>query len=416
MVAASITRLSPSANPCLQWQIAHKSRQVDRVEAQLAAANERLVALERARSSDKAQLRRDHEELERALAVSKKEVAAQSAERQRALQDLSATQQQLRSAQSERNAAVTTLGELRSRLDASERLVQQLKQSLQQAEARAATLAQELERQRAVARHQENQMQLLEGKLSRSIALDADEWQRKRQEEESTWHQQLAALEHALAAEKQQSASLQQQLGREKTAAKETAEHAVARARVLSEELVTANLCIAERKKQLEALKSELEGAIEQLGRESSARKDCEALLVLEVERREELTRKLVGDANSVKSELEAEQQRSAQLLAQIESLEARLADASVASSIASESRGDAASATAPSGSTPRRQAQVVADLRVDLARARQKIAALEEKLAKRAAESGGSSSRRDKDSTDGKLSAREKRVVDEQK
>lgn len=363
-------------------------------------------------SDDKARLRRDREELERALAASKKEAA----DRQRFLHDLSVAQQQLRAAESERDAADCAVGEHVSQLDASKRLVLELKQSLQQAEARAVTLAHELERQRAVSRHQENQVQLLEGKLSRSIALDADEWQRKRQEEESTWHQQLAALEHALAVARQQSAALQQQLDREKAAAKETAEHAVARARALSEELTTANLCIAERKKQWETLRAELEDATARLERESSARKDYEARLALAVAQGDERAWRQVDDANAVRSELEAEQHRNAQLVSKIESLEARLVEANAAASGNREGKGDPASAVVANGGTPRRQAQVVADLRVELARARQKVSALEDKLAKRAAGGGSGSARRDKESADSKLGAREKRVAEEQR
>jgi chromosome segregation ATPase len=397
-------------------QIADERRRSERLEAQLSAANERAAVLEKIASNDKAQLRRDREELERALAASKKEVAAQSAERQRLLHDLSMAQQQLRVAESERDAAASVVDAHVSQLDASKRLTLELRQSLQQAEARATSLTQELERQRAVSRHQENQMQLLEGKLSRSIALDTDEWQRKRQEEESTWHQQLAALEHALTVERQQSATLQQQLDREKAVAKDTAEHAVARAQALSEELTTANLCIAERKKQWETLKAELEDARAKLESERSARKDCEARLALAVVQGDKRTRKQVDDENAVRSELEAEQQRNAQLVSQIESFEARFAEANAAVSANNEDKGDPASTMVTSGDTPRRQAQVVADLRVELARTRQKVAALEDKLAKRAAGGGGGSARRDKESADSKLGAREKRVAEEQR
>uniref|UniRef100_K3WYW7 Uncharacterized protein n=1 Tax=Globisporangium ultimum (strain ATCC 200006 / CBS 805.95 / DAOM BR144) TaxID=431595 RepID=K3WYW7_GLOUD len=122
--------------------------------------------------------------------------------------------------------------------------------ALQLVESHLSTSANEVERQKTQLLHQENQLQLLETKLNRSIPVDDEELQRKRQMEESNWNQRLAALEYALAAEKQTTTLLNEQHRTSIAIEREKAAHAIAQAKAVAEELEVANMCLAERKKQ----------------------------------------------------------------------------------------------------------------------------------------------------------------------
>lgn len=351
-------------------------------------------------------------ELERTLGCNKRDSTSFLADLRALKVDLSTAHQQLQTLQAEKISLNTRINELHAQLGEGKQSIQQKQQLLEVSERKVSMLTQELERQRATARHQENQVQLLEEKLSRSIAVDADAWQKKREEEQSTWHQQLAALEHSLSAEKQQRERLEQLFAREVKSAKENAEHATSRAATLAEELATANLCIAERKRQYEAQKEALEAAVALVEREQGERKNSEAILKMEIrnqmaanQRQQEDTASIVA---TIKDQLADEQQQKAIVHSQLADLETRLV--TLSSSATSEEQSDQMSGT------PRRQGHLTAELRVELSRARQKIAALEAKLSKKASESGSASARREREAQESRLNVREKRVTDDQK
>lgn len=448
-------------------------KKLAQLEALVAATENKLRSLDTTSSEEKAQLRREKLELEDALQRKRREFDSSSMEAsantERKLSELAAqvrrikeeyanAQLMLQKSQAEVAALQTEIEDMRrakSHLNETvqtqqirlRELEQQLAENstsattatqqlqrkekiLEQSEARLAAAMDELERLRKSAHHHENQVQLLEEKLSRSITVDDDEWQRRRQQEESTWNQQVTSLEHALASERQNRLLLQDQHSKALEMAREKTEHAVTQAQAVSEELATANLCLAERKRQRERDQSEWEAKITALTGELARVKqelsdECSRQLAeqakmhaQELEKWKHAPQPQAETVHSVDLELKNEllslHHERDEMAGRIASLEHALATAEATiSALSLASRAPAEEAIPPSSNigSPRTQAHVAAELRVELQRAKQKIAALE-------AKAGKHDSARAKDA-DGKmalLNARERRASEDQK
>lgn len=322
--------------------------------------------------------------------------------------------------------------------------------SLQQAQCRLDASLEDLEWHKKHLMHQENQLQLLESKLSRSISVDDDEVQKRKHFEESNWNQRLAAMEHALASEKQSAASLKEQQRTSIAIERERAEHAVAQFKAVAEELEVANLCLAERKKQREQEKrafgdekQELQtrvavliAEIQSLQQQQSSQpcEDQESQYRLEIER-------LTTDLQSAKRGLESVRtvaQKQIELFAQQTEHEKRehealwqskleyevsmykstanLAETAelqvrhVLESLMEERDSLVHKVQMMERSTPR-STSVLSETRVELQKAKLKIVALEDKLAR-----GETSRAKDVDGKIAQLSARERKSTEEQK
>lgn len=105
--------------------------------------------------------------------------------------------------------------------------------------------------------YQTNLLQELECKLHQSIPNDQAHEQLQI-ENEKKWNQRLSAIEHLLALEKQNAAILKDQQQVTLSIERDKVVHATKQMRVMANELETANLCLAERKKQREKLEAEL--------------------------------------------------------------------------------------------------------------------------------------------------------------
>ncbi|DBA04658.1 TPA: hypothetical protein N0F65_012241 [Lagenidium giganteum] len=127
-------------------------------------------------------------------------------------------------------------------LDSNEKLVKQTQQQLNNA-------LEEIERQHELVLHRENQLQLLESKLHRSVLMEDEAEKQIRTLEDTKWNQKVAALEHELESERQQMALLKEQHAKSLSQEQEKAKHALTQVQSVTEELETANLCIAERQK-----------------------------------------------------------------------------------------------------------------------------------------------------------------------
>nr|CCA20422.1 AlNc14C94G5785 [Albugo laibachii Nc14] len=107
--------------------------------------------------------------------------------------------------------------------------------------------------------YQADLLQELEDKLHRSIPNDEAHVQLQI-ENEKKWNQRLSAVEHLLALEKQNAAILRDQQQVTLSIERDKVAHATKQMRVMANELETANLCLAERKKQREILEAQLVG------------------------------------------------------------------------------------------------------------------------------------------------------------
>lgn len=468
--------------------------QLRAAEHSLASVSERHRKLEEAATQEKQQLRHDKHELERMLRqrddelqtrtqLAAKELGAKlSTELKSAKGQLEKLRTELRRSEARTASLTSELSKFRADGAAQASAIEQLQAEL----ARSALRTRELELSLTSARsdvlekdaalqlaqsrldaaledvewhkqqlvHQTNQLQLVEAKLSRSVAADDDEAQRRRQLDESNWHQRVAGLEHALAAEKQAVASLQEQHDRSVASEKERAEHAVAQCRAVTEELEVANLCLLERKRQREhdsqafsdekqALEFRITALMVEVGRlqqhdvlhRDATDTDPERQrLELEVERlREQLqcareqvdatqrsAQHQIEDATAradrecleiasttrAAAEREIRELQTAANRAEVAELEVRHA----LESLADERDLLLQRVQALERAMPRSSA-ALSETRVELQRARQRIASLEEKLSLSEA-----SRTKDVDSKLAQLSARERKATDEHK
>lgn len=255
--------------------------------------------------------------------------------------------------------------------------------------------------------HVENQLQLLESKLSRSLPVEDEEAQRRKQADECTWHQRVAALEHALASERQSVLSLKETQRTSILTEQEKATHAVAQCKAVTDELEVANLCLAERKKQREqehaAFTEErqaLQLRVASLGAEVASLQEKQAAARLEAEAREREA------ARVLELEHEVSEHKSATNRAETAELETRRA-----LELLSEERDVLVQKLQVMERTTPRSASALSEARVELLRAKQKIASLEDKLAH-----GDSARAKDIDGRIAHLSARERKATDEQK
>jgi chromosome segregation ATPase len=411
------------------------------LQSSLASTVERYRTLELAAAQDKAQLRRDKQELERLLRAKEDEagqrqaqaaaktdtqVQAATAQLKVVTKQLSQAQQavdslrlELKAAHMDNKQVQGTLRSLHHDLKVRSEDVAQLTLKLatastaadsktallQQSEARIEATSKELERQQALLDKQAQQMQVLEAKLSRSVPVDDEELQSRQQREESAWHQRVSALEHALVAERQNAALSRDQQRRAVLMEQEKAAHAVGQAQAVAAELATANLCLLERKRQREQEQkafgdklqesadriAEVTANKEALERElDSLRCQHEQLQQLSGQRTEEAaaaTRGLQGELASAREELKC--------LTEIrENLDRALAHA----------------LASPRGKSVRHQT-TLSELRAELQKAKQRSSALEEQLSR-----NGSIRTTEIDGKLAQLSARERRAAEEQR
>lgn len=320
--------------------------------------------------------------------------------------------------QAELNASANRNSELSQRLDATAAAREQIERLLQQSEQRAKANAEELEGHVKMVLHQENQLQLLESKLSRSIPVDDEEIQRRRYQEESCWHQKVSALEHALASEQQKMALLRDQHQAAISIEREKATHAMRQAKTVADELETANLCIAERKRQRkqaasesEAQRQELLARIDALGAklvQSRAQQDAQGSSwsrekgVMELELRS--LHEQLAAAKAGQQQLHAHQSQAnaawkealekdvSAFRSVAEASERAASELRTALAILTDERDELAQRLhALETATPRPLA-ALSETRVELQRAKQKIVSLKERLAQ--SEIGGSRGR----------------------
>lgn len=279
--------------------------QIEKLEHAMALSASRYESLEKSALQEKQQLRRDkveieyllkrrEEELQSKIQLLAKEqstlltaqlsnannqVAQLEIDRKKADQrlrnmaadivNLTIEQRQARELvlklKAELDASALRNSDLSRRLDAAIAGHEQVERRLQQSEQQVKAGTEELERHVKLVLHQENQLQLLESKLSRSIPVDDEELQRRRHQEDSSWHQKVSALEHALVSEQQKMELLRDQHQTAILTEREKATHAIRQAKTVADELETANLCIAERKRQREQAASEFEAQKQQL-------------------------------------------------------------------------------------------------------------------------------------------------------
>uniref|UniRef100_H3HEC4 Uncharacterized protein n=1 Tax=Phytophthora ramorum TaxID=164328 RepID=H3HEC4_PHYRM len=214
----------------------------------------------------------------------------------------------------------------------------------------------------------------LEAKLSRSVPVDDEELQSRQQREESAWHQRVSALEHALVAERQNTALFRDQQRRAIAMEQEKAVHAVEQAQAVAAELATANICLLERKRQRE----QEQHAFEQKLKEYADRAKEQAATTETI---------LQEEVASLKGELKS--------LTEIrENLDRALAHA----------------LASPKVKSARHQASL-SEVRAELQKAKQKITGLEEQLSR-----NGSIRTSEIDGKLAQLSARERRGAEDQR
>lgn len=411
------------------------------LQSSLAVAVERYRTSENSSTQEKAQLRRDKLELERLIRLKEDEAGQRQAQAtakankqtQSATTQLKLVTQQLNQAQQALDAlrlelkaaqmdnkqvqgAICSLHhDLKVRNEDVERLTSKLAVAnttaeskaalLQQGEARIEASSKELERQQALLEGQAHQMQLLEAKLSRSVPVDDEELQSRQQREESTWHQRVSALEHALVAERQNTVLFRDQQRTAVAMEQEKAVHAAEQAQAVAAELATANLCLLERKRQREQEQKafdeklrEYADRIEQLSSEKDAlerefnalRSQQDQLLQMKEQSAEEAS----ASEKTLQEELSSVKEEMKNLTEIRENLDRALAHA----------------LASPRGKSVRHQTRL-SEMRAELQKAKQKIAALEEQLSQ-----NGSIRTGEIDGKLAQLSARERRVVEEQR
>ncbi|KAH7492072.1 uncharacterized protein KRP23_984 [Phytophthora ramorum] len=407
------------------------------LQSSLASTVERYRSLEDSTSQEKAQLRRDKQELERlirlkdgetgqrqAQATVKAEAQLQSAiiqlklvtqQRNQAQQALHGLRVELNAAQVDNNQAQGTIRslhhDLKVRNDDVERLSSKLAVAnatvesktalVQQSEARIETNTKEIERQQSVLDDQTRQVQALEAKLSRSVPVDDEELQSRQQREESAWHQRVSALEHALVAERQNTALFRDQQRRAIAMEQEKAVHAVEQAQAVAAELATANICLLERKRQREQEQHAFEQKLKEYAdRVAELSSDKEAL-----ER----------EFNSLRPQHEQLQQAKEQaattetiLQEEVASLKGELK--SLTEIRENLDRALAHALASPKVKSARHQASL-SEVRAELQKAKQKITGLEEQLSR-----NGSIRTSEIDGKLAQLSARERRGAEDQR
>ncbi|ETL29848.1 hypothetical protein L916_17058 [Phytophthora nicotianae] len=411
------------------------------LQGSLALTIERYHSLEQAASQEKTQLRRDKQELERlirlkedevsqrqAKATAKAEAEAQSAQTQlnlvtkqlnQAQQVLDTFRLDLKAAQTDNKQVQGTIRDLHhdlkvrnedverlsSKLTASNTNAENKTRLLQQTEARIEASSKEIERQQTLLEDQAHQIHELEAKLSRSVPVDDEELQNRQQREESAWHQRVSALEHALVAERQQTALFREQQRKALLMEQEKATHAVEQAQAVAAELATANLCLLERKRQREQEQKAFEEKLTEYGdRIADLSSDKGSLerelgtLRTQYQQLQQLKEKSENESavneKTLQEEVVAVKEELKNLTEIRENLDRELANA----------------LATPRGKSARHHANI-SELRVELQKAKQKIAALEEQLSH-----NGSIRTSEIDGKLAQLSARERRVAEEQR
>ncbi|KAE9236662.1 hypothetical protein PF002_g11166 [Phytophthora fragariae] len=417
-----------------------EKRSVD-LQNSLASMVEQYRSLEDSANSEKVQLRRDKLELERLMRLkedeigqrrtqitAKAEAQAQAAtvqlqlvttqlnQAQQALDELRLELKTTRTDTKQAQGTVRSLHhDLKVRNEDVERLTAKLAAVtttsesktalLQQSEARIEVTSKELERQQVLLEEQAHHVQLLEAKLSRSVPVDDEELQSRQQREESAWHQRVSALEHALVAERQNTALFREQQRKALAMEQEKAVHAVEQAQAVAAELATANLCLLERKRQREqeqkTSEEKLKEYTDRVASLSSDRDDLERELDALRRQHEQLrlrNERCTEEATTTKKVLQEELASVKDELKNLTEIRENL-DRALAHALAS-----------PRGKSVRHQTSL-SELRAELQKAKQKITTLEEQL------SHHSSIRTSEiESKLAQLSARERRVAEEQR
>ncbi|KAL3662658.1 hypothetical protein V7S43_012502 [Phytophthora oleae] len=429
------------AKNTFQEQIKAMGKQTANIQSLLASSMERHRSLEESSAQEKSQLRRDKQELERlihrkenelgqrqAQATVKAEAQAQSATAQLQLvtNQLSQAQEALRGLRYELKAAQTDnkqiqstihslhhdlkvrnedVHSLTSKLAVTQATVESKIALLQQTETHFEASSKEIELQWTLLEEQALQLQILEIKLSRSVPVDDEELQSRQQREESTWHQRVSALEHALVAERQNTALFREQQRKAVVMEQEKADHAVEQAQAVAAELATANLCLLERKRQREqeqtAFEQKLKAYVDRVTELSSDKDGLELKL------------------DTLRSQCEHLKQSKAQTAdeaaADEKKLEEELATAKEELKNLTEIRENLDRALAHALATPRgksvRHHATLSEVRAELQKAKQKSAALEEQLSR-----NGNIRTTEIDGKLAQLSARERRVAEEQR
>ncbi|KAE9007052.1 hypothetical protein PR002_g16311 [Phytophthora rubi] len=417
-----------------------EKRSVD-LQNSLASMVEQYRSLEDSANSEKVQLRRDKLELERLMRLkedeigqrrtqitAKAEAQAQAAtvqlqlvttqlnQAQQALDELRLELKTTRTDTKQAQGTVRSLHhDLKVRNEDVERLTAKLAAVtttsesktalLQQSEARIEVTSKELERQQVLLEEQAHHVQLLEAKLSRSVPVDDEELQSRQQREESAWHQRVSALEHALVAERQNTALFREQQRKALAMEQEKAVHAVEQAQAVAAELATANLCLLERKRQREqeqkTSEEKLKEYTDRVASLSSDRDDLERELDALRRQHEQLrlrNERCTEEATTTKKVLQEELASVKEELKNLTEIRENL-DRALAHALAS-----------PRGKSVRHQTSL-SELRAELQKAKQKITTLEEQL------SHHSSIRTSEiESKLAQLSATERRVAEEQR
>ncbi|GMF22505.1 unnamed protein product [Phytophthora lilii] len=383
------------------------------LHSSLTSTVERYRLLEDSTTQEKTQLRRDKQELERlirlkeeeagqrqVLAIAKAEAKAQSATAQlesvmkqldQAQQALVHLRRELKAAQTDNKQIQGTIrslhNDMKVRNEDVERLTSELSIAttaaeskavlLQQSEARIEASAQEIKRQQALLDEQAHQVQLLEAKLSRSVPVDDEELLSRQQREESAWHQRVSALEHALVAERQNTSLFRDQQRKAVAMEQEKAAHAMEQAQAVAAELATANLCLLERKRQREqeqhafdAKLKEYADRIVQLTSDKDALEGDSDTLRSQHEQLRQRMERGAEDAATAKNKMQEELAVVKDELKNLMEIRENL-DRALAHALAS-----------PRGRSARHQASL-SEVRVELQKAKQKIAVLEDQLSR---------------------------------
>ncbi|KAG4243306.1 hypothetical protein PC116_g8853 [Phytophthora cactorum] len=430
-----------AAKKSFEEQVKAMEQHAADLQSSLASTIERYRYIENAASQEKTQLRRDKQELERlirlkedevgkrqAQATAKAEAQARSAQTQLRLvtKQLNQAQQALDTLRLDLKAAQTDnkqiqgiirdlhhdlkvrnedVERLNSKLDAANTTAENKTRSLQQTEARIEASDQEIERQNTLLEDQAQQIQTLEAKLSRSVPVDDEELQSRQQREESAWHQRVSALEHALVAERQNTALFREQQRKAVLMEQEKAAHAVEQAQAVAAELATANLCLLERKRQRdqeqkafeEKLKEYTDRVVNLSSEKDALQREIEALRS-QYQQLQQVKEQSGYEAAAIEKKLQEELASVRQELKNLTEIRDNLDRA-------------LAHALAPPRGKPGRHHASLSELRVELQKAKQKIAALEEQLSR-----NGSIRTSEIDGKLAQLSARERRVVEEQR
>ncbi|KAG3116137.1 hypothetical protein PI125_g4925 [Phytophthora idaei] len=427
-----------AAKKSFEKQVKAMEQHAADLRSSLASTIERYRYLENAASQEKTQLRRDKQELERLIRLKEDEVgqrqaqATAKAEAQaqtqlklvtkqlnQAQQVLDTLRLDLKAAQTDNKQIQGTIRDLHhdlkvrnedverlnSNLDAANTTAENKTRSLQQTKARIEASAQEIERQKTLLEEQAQQIQTLEAKLSRSVPVDDEELQSRQQREESAWHQRVSALEHALVAERQNTALFREQQRKAVLMEQEKAAHAVEQAQAVAAELATANLCLLERKRQ----RDQEQKAFEEKLKEYTDR-------VVNLSSEKDALQREIEALRSQYQQLQQVKEQSGYEAAAIEKkLQEELASVRQELKNLTEIRDNLdrvlAHALAPPRGKPGRHHASLSELRVELQKAKQKIAALEEQLSR-----NGSIRTSEIDGKLAQLSARERRVVEEQR